>query len=65
MEMPEKMKQTAQKLLAEAFNADARFRMYVQGCMDGLGLEGDWNLDTNAWTFTEMPKTEMPKSEES
>ena len=32
------------------------FETYIEGCMDGLGLKGDYQLDIKTWTFVPVKK---------
>ncbi len=34
---------------------------YLQGCMDGLGLNGEHQLDMQTWVFTPVKKEEPPQ----
>ena len=54
IKLPDKAKEKAQLFLTQAIEADKMFKTYIQACSDCLGLEGDWNLDTNTWTFSKM-----------
>ncbi len=56
VKMPDEAKIKAQTLATAKSIADIRLQSFLEGCMSGLGLKGDWNLDTNTWTFTQMPK---------
>jgi len=58
VKMSESMKAKAQSLMAESAMASTRLQMYIGGCKDGLGLEGDWNIDTQTWEFSPVPKKE-------
>ena len=49
-----KVQEQAKSLLLAAQTANDRFRTYLEGCKDGLGLEGDWNLNTQTWEFTKV-----------
>ena len=59
------MRNTAQlkKLVAEAAQRD--FQSYLQGCIDALGLTGNYNLDTNQWTFVLLPDEKSVSTEET
>ena len=59
--MPDEARAKAQILATTKTMADIQLQSFLEGCMAGLGLEGDWNLDTNTWTFTQMP--EKPQEE--
>ena len=41
--------------------AQRELNVFVQGYMQGLGLRGDYNLDTATWTLKRVPKKEKPK----
>ena len=45
-------------LMANKAMADMSLYKFLEGCKAGLGLNGDWNLDTRTWTFIKMPKKE-------
>ena len=49
--LPTGAKETAQNLLSAARQSQSQFRVYIEGCKDTLGLEGDWNLNTQTWEF--------------
>lgn len=59
----------AQQLFQQKAIADMQFQIYVQGVFDSLGLDGNWNLDTNTWIISQLsekPKEpDIPKLEES
>ena len=50
-------------LLAQAQQAQQMFQVYAEGVMNGLALEGDWQLDANTMIFTrqDKPKQENPE----
>lgn len=48
----------AQGLIMSKSLADIALQKFLEGCKAGLGLNGDYNLDTRAWTFVKMPKKE-------
>ena len=52
----DKMKTVAQGKLLTAQAAQQDFQSYVRGCMDGLGLNGDYNLNIQEWTFELVEK---------
>ena len=54
LELPPKVLSRLQALLAQKNIADAQFNAYMQGVFDSMGLDGDWNLDTNTWKVTRM-----------
>ena len=54
--LSDKARERAQQLLLQAAEADRMFKIYIQACSDSLDLEGDWNLDTNTWSFDKMPE---------
>ena len=55
VKLNDKQRTTAQGKLLTIQIAQQDLNTYVQGLMEGLGLEGRWNLNTSDWTFTEMP----------
>lgn len=46
----------AKKKLTELLTArqgvEVQLQTYLTGLQDGLGLEGNWNLDIQTWQFT-------------
>jgi len=56
VEIPTKVLPMLQQLLSQKNIADMQFKTYAQGCFDSMGLDGDWNLDTNTWTFVHITK---------
>mgnify|MGYP001578875846 CR=1 FL=1 len=56
--MPKDAVSKAQQLLVNKTIADIALQKYLEGVKDGMGLEGDWNLDSNQWVFT--PMKEIP-----
>ena len=56
VEMPSDMRAKAQGLLSSVQSQQLSFQSYIQGCMDGMGLNGDWNLDTATWAFKKINK---------
>ncbi len=56
IKVPDKVKEQVQALLTQRAVIESNLRMYMQGCMDSLDLEGDWNFDTTKWTLAKMPK---------
>jgi len=58
VKIPDKVKGNIQGLLTQKASIESSMRMYMQGYMDSLDLEGDWNLDTNKWVLVKMPKKE-------
>ena len=60
IKMIEDMREKTMVLMAAKSLADTRLQAFLEGCMSGLGLNGDWNLDTRTLTFLKMPK---PKKE--
>ena len=56
----------AQGLLQQSKMAAMALNTFLEGCKAGLGLEGDYNLNTVSWVFVEMekkPETKKPKVE--
>ncbi|KKN52947.1 hypothetical protein LCGC14_0607480 [marine sediment metagenome] len=51
IKVPDKASVKMQQLLSAKLATEAQFSTYTQGCFDALGLEGDWDLDTDTWTF--------------
>lgn len=51
----------AQMKLLLAQTAQKEFLAYIEGCMTGMGLDGDYNLDTQKWVFVPRPKSEEVK----
>jgi len=64
VKMPNSAKTKAQAWAMAKTLADTRLQSFLEGCMEGLGLEGDWDLDTNTWTFTQIPNKPKEKVEE-
>ena len=58
IKIPDKIKGNIQSLLTQKASIESSLRMYMQGYVDSLELEGDWNLDTDKWVLTEMPEAE-------
>ena len=56
--MPESMKAKALNLFNQKQIAELRLQTFLEGCMEGLGLQGNWNLDLATWTFKEMQPAE-------
>lgn len=56
--MPKDMVVRAKALAMARGFAESQFQVYLEGCMMGLKLKGDWSVDTTTWSFTEMPKEE-------
>lgn len=54
MKVSEKTKATLINLMQKRASVELETQAYLQGCMDCLGLEGDWNLDTKKWVFTKV-----------
>ena len=61
--LPEAAKKRVAQLQNEIALANMKLQAYAQGCIDALGLEGDWNLDTSQWVFTKIVKPEPVKEE--
>ncbi len=47
-----------QSLLMSKNQADIALQKFLEGCKAGLGISGNYNLDTKTWTFIQMPKKE-------
>ncbi|KKK99702.1 hypothetical protein LCGC14_2630090 [marine sediment metagenome] len=58
IKIPDKVRGQIQNLLTQKATLESNIIMYAQGYTDSLGLEGDWNIDTNKWVLTKMPKKE-------
>lgn len=58
VKLPDKVRENTQGLLSQKATIESSLRMYIQGYMDSLDLKGDWNLDTNKWALSKMPKEE-------
>lgn len=56
VQMSERMKATALLKLLSAQAAQREFVAFVEGCKEGLGLDGDYNLDTAQWQFSPIEK---------
>ena len=54
IQVPEKIKVALSNLLAQRQNLESQISLYGQGIMDGMGLEGNWNLDTQKWVLTKI-----------
>jgi len=54
--LPDNVKQEAQARLAQINKLQGEFFNYVSGAKDGMGLVGDFNLDTTTWQFRSVPK---------
>jgi hypothetical protein len=61
VKIPNKVQGQIQSLLVKRVAAESNFQMYVQGYVDSLELDGDWNLDTNKWVLVKMPKEAKEK----
>lgn len=51
-----KNKERAQALLNASLLAQEKFKMYILGCKDALGLDGDYSLNTQTWEFEPAKK---------
>ena len=58
IKVPDKVLPKLQQLLSQKNLAEMQFNIYVQGCFDALGLDGNWDLNTNTWTFVRLTKPE-------
>ena len=58
VKMPQEMRGKANNLWVQKGMLEIKFQSYIEGCKDGLGLNGDWNLDLGTWTFNPVPKKE-------
>ena len=56
IKIPNKVKGQIQNLLTQKATIESSVRLYAQGYMDTLDLDGDWNIDTNKWVLVKMPK---------
>ena len=61
IQLPEKIKVALGNLLAQRQNLENQIGLYCQGIIDGMGLEGNWNLDTDKWVLTKVSEAETPK----
>ena len=61
--VPDKVREGVQILLAQKTLSESNLGIYIQGYIDSLGLEGDWNLDTTKWTVTKIPKVPKENAE--
>uniref|UniRef100_A0A6M3XKM5 Uncharacterized protein n=1 Tax=viral metagenome TaxID=1070528 RepID=A0A6M3XKM5_9ZZZZ len=52
----EKQRNQAQSKWMAAQLAQKEFQTFMAGMMAGLGLDGDWNLNTDTWTFEPIEK---------
>lgn len=59
--IPAPAKRRLQVLLDNANSAQVQFRQYAEGVKDGLGLDGEYSLDTSVWEFKPMVESEEPK----
>ena len=62
--MPVSMAAKAQNMINSKSLMEAQIQGFFEGCMEGLGLEGDWNLDTKTWVFKQVPKPKVPLKED-
>ena len=58
VKLPNEAITQAQGLMMGKNLADVSLQKFLEGCKSGLGINGDWNLDTRTWTFIKMPKKE-------
>ena len=58
IKLPNEAIAQAQGLMMTKNLADMALQKFLEGCKSGLGLNGNWNLDTKTWTFIKMPKKE-------
>jgi len=58
--MTEDMKSTVQNILTQQNMLTLKLQSYLEGCREGLGLDGDWQVDVRTFTFAPVPK---PKKE--
>jgi len=58
--MTEDMKSTIQNILTQQNMLNLKLQSYLEGCKEGLGLDGDWQVDVRTFTFAPVPK---PKKE--
>lgn len=56
MDIPESAKDKLVMLYNQLGQAQKAFGTYAEGVKDGLGLDGDYNLDTKNWTFVQVDK---------
>lgn len=56
VKLPDEAIRQAQRLLADRNLIDISLQKFLEGCKIGLGLNGNWNLDTKTWTFTKLKK---------
>mgnify|MGYP001598736762 CR=1 FL=1 len=56
VQLPQSAKEKAIALFNQTRVAQLQFQSFLDGCKEGLGLEGNWNLDTNTWTFILVEK---------
>ncbi len=61
IKVPDKVKVQMQVLLTQKTLAESNLNIYIQGYMDSLDLDGNWNLDTTKWTLTKIPEEEKAK----
>ena len=60
--MPDSMKVKATQLFNQKALADTALQNFLAGCVEGLGLKGDWNLDVKTLIFTKMPEVAKESS---
>jgi len=44
----------ATQLFSQMKIAEQQLHAFLDGCKEGMGLDGDWNLDIATWTFTKL-----------
>ncbi len=58
VKLTDKQRAVAQEKFAVVQRTQRDFQVYMEGLMAGLGLDGNWRLNINTWTFE---KTKKPK----
>ena len=51
MKIPKDMIEGIQGKLMAVQMTQRELSSYVEGCLQGLGLKGEWNLNTVTWSF--------------
>ena len=62
--IPESAQKKMLELISAQNNLQAQLQAYLGGLQDGLGLEGNWNLDVATWQFTKKEEPVKPVASE-
>lgn len=61
--LTEKQKQTIQTVLKQIQELNQAVANYLKGLGDGMGLEGNWNLDPTTMELVKQEEQPQPKKE--